>query len=381
MDVCRLAASYTTDGQVVNLTNDNVYRLGGGANQGTKVGDGDAIGQSPATAANVTLNVEPGTLILGEETEALAVTRGSQVNVNGTAVDPVVMTSLQTFNAWVSGGNGDGSRGEWGGFVVTGFGGANQCNNPTTCDFLLEGFLSPFYSGGTNDADDSGNISYLVISQGGFDIDGNGNELNGLTLFNVGSGTSIHHVQVHENVDDGIEFFGGAVNVTHAVVTDVADDSIDTDLGYLGGIQFGLVRQSADTSADRAYEMDSHPTPASDTRISEPCLVNITTLGDSAASTEGANIGSGTKAFFSNGIFRNHTEECVAIENGTLALRGADLEIHNYYADCTTEFQGSAPDTNATVQAWFDADANNRRRALDGKTALNSIGYPSQDNF
>ena len=384
MDVCRLAGRYDTNGQTITLTNDNVYRLGGAAAQGTKVGDGDAAGKTPAAGANpavdVTLAVEPGTLILGEESEALAITRGSNVQVNGTAVDPVVMGSVAWFNAWVGGSDGDSGRGEWGGFILTGFGRANQCNNATTCDFELEGFLTPFFSGGLDDADDSGTITYLVVRQGGFDIDGNGNELNGITLFNVGSETTVNHVQIHENVDDGIEFFGGAVNVDHVVVTDVLDDSIDSDLGYRGAVQFAVVRQSAD-AADRGFEMDSHPTPASDVLISEPCYVNITVLGESEASTEGANIGSGTNASFHNGIFKANTERCIALENGTLALRGAGLQIHNYYADCETEFTGQAPDTAGSVETWYDTDPNNRRRAVDGSVGVNSIGYPSQTTF
>jgi hypothetical protein len=325
-------------------------------------------------------------LILGEESEALAITRGSDVDINGTAVDPVVMMSLETFNAWVGGSNGDGSRGEWGGFVLSGFAPANQCANLTTCDFQIEGFLTPFYSGGFTPGDSSGDIEYLVVQQAGFDIDGNGNELNGITIFNVGTATQLSFVQVHENVDDGIEFFGGGANVDHAVVTDVQDDSIDSDLGYRGLLQFGVVRQSADNAADRGFEMDSHPTPGSDTLISEPCFVNITVMGKSAAATEGANIGSGTNAYFSNGIMKGNTEFAIDIEDGTLALRGAGLQIHNYYLDAPAavggdELNGSnAPDTDATVEAWYDADPNNRRFTLgDPNVGINSIGYPSQE--
>jgi hypothetical protein len=269
MDICQLAARYDTDSQTITLTNDNVYRLGGTASQGTLIGDGDAEDVVPGTAAHVTLTIEPGTLILGTSAEALAITRGSDIFVNGTADDPVVMSSVTWFNDWLAGSDGTSGFGEWGGLVVTGFGTANQCNDVVSCDALVEGYLNPFNYGGLDNSDDSGSISYLVIRQGGFDLDGNGSELNGLTLYTVGYNTEISYVQVHQNDDDGIEFFGGKVVVDHAVVTETGDDSLDTDLGFGGGVQFAVVKQGR-TAADRGMETDSSRTPRTRRSPSRP---------------------------------------------------------------------------------------------------------------
>ena len=59
---------------------------------------------------------------------------------------------------------------------------SNECGDP--CDVNAEGNIGSY--GGTDDSDDSGFIRYLVIRHAGNDIDGNGNELNGLTMFATG---------------------------------------------------------------------------------------------------------------------------------------------------------------------------------------------------
>lgn len=376
MDVCQLAARYNTDGQTITLTNDNIYRLGGAANQGTIIGDGDAAGKTPATVANVTLAVEPGTLILGDTTEALAISRGSQIQAVGTATDPIVMGSLTWFNDWVAGGDGTCGRGEWGGFVLTGFG----VQNTGAAEVQAEGFLSPFFWGGTDNADDSGDISYLVVRCAGFDIDGNGNELNGITLFGIGRNTSIDHVQVHNNDDDGVEWFGGEVCVTHIVNTGIADDSLDTDLGFVGGAQFTITKQ-ADDEADRGFEMDSGLglSPAS-----APIFVNTTTMNSASAvvgTSQGLNIGSGMGGYFYNGIQQNAEGAGIDIENGTLAITGGvlsdpndgTLQIHNFIINNTLNLEGSSGSVTADTTTWYDADPNNRK-SVD--PTISSTGYP-----
>jgi hypothetical protein len=385
MDICQLAPRYATAGTTLTLTNDNIYRLGGGASQGTLIGNGDAAGVTPATAADVVLQIEPGTLILGVESEALAVTRGSDVFVNGTEEDPVVMSSKTWFDNWLAGGDGSSNRGEWGGFVVTGFGNANQCNSLTTCDALVEGYLNPFAYGGTDDADNSGAIQYLIVAQGGFDLDGNGSELNGFTLYALGYNTVVNHVQVHRSDDDGMEFFGGKVVADHVVLTGMADDSLDTDLGFAGGVQFGLIVQETDL-ADRGLEADNSPNPA-DEPVSTPALVNVTILGASVA-TELNPIGiiarSGSGGLFYNGIIVDSEAACIRTDDATLSQRGgvlADpddglLQIHNYAINCATPFEGEdgvIGNETEDVATWYSADPNNR--VLDPN--LNATGYPN----
>jgi hypothetical protein len=379
MDICELDARYSTDGSTITLTNDNVYSLNSGGSQGTVIGDGDAAGKTPGTSADVTLVIEPGTLILGDTSEALAISRGANIESNGTAADPVVLGSLTWFNDWVAGGDGSCGRGEWGGLVVTGFG----VQNTGAAEVQAEGFLSPFFWGGTDNTDDSGAITYTVVRCAGFDIDGNGNELNGITLFGIGRNTTINHIQVHNNDDDGVEWFGGEVCVTHIVNTGIADDSLDTDLGFIGGAQFAISRQAAD-EADRGFEMDSGIglSPAS-----APIFANTTVMNSAATigTTQGLNIGSGMGGYFYNGLQQNAEGSGIDVENGTLAITGGvlgdpndgTLQIHNYVLFNPTaavgDLEGSSGSTTVDATTWYDADSNNRK-GVD--PTISSTGYP-----
>lgn len=100
-----------------------------------------------------------------------------------------------------------------------------------------------FYGGG-NDDDDSGVLNYVSIRYGGRVV-GTGNELNGLSLGGVGRGTDISHVEIMNNVDDGIELWGGTVDLDHFIIYNVGDDSLDFDQGWRGSGQFGLIVQGA----------------------------------------------------------------------------------------------------------------------------------------
>jgi hypothetical protein len=111
-----------------------------------------------------------------------------------------------------------------------------------------------FY-GGASASDNSGRIRYVQVRFPGFEV-APGNELNGITLAGVGRGTTIDHIQVHNSSDDGIEWFGGTVNQSHIAITGADDDSIDTDLGFKGFIQFAYVHQRT-TGGDRIIEADS----------------------------------------------------------------------------------------------------------------------------
>lgn len=187
----------------------------------------------------VTLTIEPGTEIKSQATGVLLVTRGSKLMAEGTATKPITFSSLDK--------NYDG-MGEWGGVIIQGFapqfgqGGSGICalNGQEWCNVVGEGgdFVKQF--GGNVPDDNSGVIKYVRIAEGGL-VAGPNNEINGLTLQGVGHGTKIEYVQVHNNLDDGIEWFGGTVNLKYAVLTNNDDDDIDYDQGYMGNIQYALI--------------------------------------------------------------------------------------------------------------------------------------------
>ena len=342
MDVCDLPATISAN---TTLTNDNVYRLAAGF-PGTKVGNGDAADGDDTNDSNIALTIEPGTLILGGDGEALVITRGSTVSVNGTAVDPVVMTSYESRPfPGVTQTNG---RGEWAGFALMGYAPTNECGTP--CDVAAEGNIGSY--GGTDTADNSGTVNYAVIKHAGNDIDGLGNELNGFTLFGVGSGTTIDYVQVHKGDDDGIEHFGSADFMSHVVLTDNADDSFDWGQGYTGGAQFVLVKQ-ADDDGDRGIEADNDSSNPAAAPISQPTLANMTLMAaDNSAETsaDGILLRRGTGANIYNSIITGFADACIDIDEvATMdaAHDGADvttgytgvLTIDNSFVDCATDFE------------------------------------------
>lgn len=268
LDACQLPTTINAD---MTLTNDNVYIVN---NEGTRVGNGNEESASARIITGKTLTINAGTLILGKEGSYLLVTRDNKIDAQGTATSPVVMRST----AWAQ--TGKESRGGWGGLVLQGnakdFAGTN-----------VQGEGGVKFYAGTNDADNSGSLKYVVITGAGYDLDGNGNELNGLTLQGVGSGTTISYVQVDESLDDAMEFFGGAVNVDHIALTNVGDDGFDVDNGWNGTAENVFVHMSSQFTKvagdSRGLEMDGYdPKDSSGNKYIDPAVtgdnVSLVTL-------------------------------------------------------------------------------------------------------
>lgn len=227
-------------------TNDNVYIL----NQKVVVDNG------------ATLTIEAGTIIMGTPgtgslASALIVARGSKINAVGTPSAPIIFTSSSD-NIEIgqtAGTNLDeNDRGLWGGVLILGNAPCSFSGDITEAQ--IEGIPADdtfgLY-GGTDAADNSGVFSYVSIRHGGALI-GEGNEINGLTLGGVGTGTVINNVEVVANIDDGIEFFGGTVNVSDLLVWAQGDDALDIDQAYSGTIDNAVVVLG--DFSDHALEID-----------------------------------------------------------------------------------------------------------------------------
>jgi hypothetical protein len=215
-------------------TSNKVYQLGG-----------------RITVVNgATLTIEAGTIIKGEagtgsNATALLIARGGRLIAEGTASAPIIFTSIadEITPADITAGNfgspnlNPDVNGLWGGLLILGKAKISASNdNGDVSEVQIEGIPTSDPNGlygGNDDSDNSGIIKYVSIRHGGTNI-GSGNEINGLTLGGVGSGTVIENVEIVSNQDDGIEFFGGTVNVTNAVVWNVGDDAIDTDQSWAG---------------------------------------------------------------------------------------------------------------------------------------------------
>ena len=227
-------------------TNDNIY----------------VLNQKVVVPSGVVLTIQAGTIIKGTEgtgslASALIIAQGGKLNAVGTATEPIIFTSIND-NIEVgqtAGTNLDETNsGLWGGLIVLGYAPSSFSGDVDVVQ--IEGIPADdtfgLY-GGEDATDNSGVYQYISIRHGGALI-GEGNEINGLTLGGVGSGTIIENIEVVANVDDGIEFFGGTVNATNLLVWAQGDDAIDIDQGYSGIIDNAIVILGA--NSDHAFEID-----------------------------------------------------------------------------------------------------------------------------
>jgi hypothetical protein len=204
------------------------------------------------------LTIQPGVIVKGREgsssnATALMIARGGKLDAQGTATSPIIFTSVADLilPGEIASPNLDATlNGLWGGLLILG----NAPISAASASMQIEGIpvsdLNGLY-GGTDPLDNSGTIKYVSIRHGGANI-GEGNEINGLTLGGVGSGTTIENVEIIGNQDDGIEWFGGTVNVKNAIIWNAGDDAVDTDQAWSGTLDNFVVINPG----DECFELD-----------------------------------------------------------------------------------------------------------------------------
>ncbi len=255
----------------------------------------DTNGAVPPVSCDKTdsLFIQAGTELQGDTSlaapSALIIRRYGYIHSVGTPTEPILMTSMLA--------PGSRGRSNWGGLVING---CDSCNEASG-QFASEG--NGGVGGGFESGDNSGCVIYTRQEFSGRLFLAN-NELNGITLNGVGRGTTIHHVQVNQNADDGIEWFGGTVDVHHVVVSGVDDDGLDTDLGCNFKCQWGIVVQDStkpSSTNHNGFECDGRPaSPYNPLPRSQPRFANITVVGQgfdyaqAATTNDGAHIRRGT---------------------------------------------------------------------------------------
>ena len=322
-----LSGNITTD---LTLTSDVIWQL-----------DGRVI----VTAGN-TLTIEPGTIIkafAGQEASAsvLIIARNANIEANGTAAAPIIMTStadgIQIGETL--GTLDEDTRGLWGGLIVLGNAPISEDGDVESSQ--IEGIPASDTNGlygGTDAADSSGTISYVSIRHGGTLI-GEGNEINGLTLGGVGTGTTVDHVEVVGNVDDGIEFFGGTVNASNLIVWAQGDDGLDIDQAYSGTITNAVVI-SGDIS-DHALEIDGPEGSLNGAFI----INNLTLIGNATTS---------------NGEYADFRD-------------GAQGAVNNVFATGFQDGKDVELDNNGVAQNFIDGLISFSNWVVEGVTPANSI--------
>lgn len=229
--------------------------------------------------SGATLTIQPGTIIRGDKTTkgTLIIEKGAKIMAEGTDQLPIVFTSNQ------SAGNRD--YGDWGGVVICGKASINVPGGIAT----IEGGPASTYGGGTtpDDNDNSGIFKYCRIEFPGFPLEPD-KEINGLTMGGVGKGTTIENVQISYSGDDAFEWFGGTVDAKHLIAYRTWDDDFDTDYGFRGKVQFGVVLRDpniADISGSNGFESDNDGQGNPNAPFTSPIFSNISIFGPKVNST------------------------------------------------------------------------------------------------
>jgi hypothetical protein len=226
-----------------------------------------------------TLTIEAGSVIKfkegqGATASALIVARGGKILANGTKDEPIIFTSELDD---LDGSLAVDTSGLWGGIIILG----DAPLNTSTGESFVEGIpISEPRAlfGGNNESDNSGVLSYVSIRYAGTFLHEE-NEINGLTLGGVGNETTVEYVEVINSADDGIEVFGGTVNLDHIVVYNAGDDAFDFDLGYQGKMQFVLGLQNGEVG-DNMIEISGSDNSSTRLPISKPEIANCTFISN-----------------------------------------------------------------------------------------------------
>ena len=308
------------------LTSGSSYKLSGGLH--VKAGN--------------TLTIEPGVTIVAVDDDApdyILIEQGAKIDAQGTASNPIVMTSELK------------KSGAWGGIHICGRAHTNAGEG-----VLSEIGNAPY--GGSDDSDNSGTLRYIRLEYTGFALDEE-HEANGISFYGVGNGTTVEYVQAYKGSDDGFEFFGGSVNVKHMVVTDCTDDSFDWTEGWNGRGQFLVAYQSGEEECDCLMECDNNGNNFDATPVAHPILSNLTLVGDNSANnTRGIRLRAGTQAEIYNSIITGKAK-CITLEteqteqallSGTSKLQhiamSSDLDSENgiYTAEMFAVATGNSTD-------------------------------------
>jgi hypothetical protein len=251
----------------VTWTADKIYKLVGFVRVGEEAVKG-------TITKKTVLTIEAGTLIIGDRASkgALIVQRGSQIIANGTATNPIVMTSERAV--------GEREAGDWGGLVICG----QAPNNLAEADRELEGGYGAFH-GGTDAADNSGSLKYVRVEFAGIPINPN-QEVNSFTFGSIGSATVVDYLQASFGLDDSFEWFGGNVNCKHLIAYKGLDDDFDTDNGFSGYVQYGIgIRGTtqADQSGSNGFECDNNAQGSALTPFTSAIFANMSIIGAKGA--------------------------------------------------------------------------------------------------
>lgn len=327
----------------------------------------------------VTLTVEKGATVKGSfsgsDVAALIISRGGKIMAQGTATEPIIFTSSAQ----------NPQSGDWGGIVLCGKASINTSYNGTNGLYQVEGGVDNAQGDGLAgsgdalaptpiDTDNSGTMSYVRVQYAGYAFQPD-KEINSMTLAAVGSGTTIDHIQVTYAKDDAFEWFGGKVNCKYLIAYKTQDDDFDTDNGFSGNVQFGLIiRDSliADISKSESFESDNNASGTTATPKTGAIFCNVTTIGPRATLTNignsnylaAAQIRRNSSISIFNSIIMGWPQGLLIdaglgsptdlnINDSTLRVRNTTIVGCNVAVKYTASASAPTGASDATINAWF----------------------------
>ena len=317
--------------------------------------------QAPAT-----LTIEPGVTVIARnngQINYILIEQGAKINAVGTADRPIVLTAERQ------------AHGAWGGLHICGKSHTNVDGGRGTSEIGN----APY--GGDVEDDNSGELKYVRLEYTGYSLDED-HEANGLSLYGVGSGTKISYVQAYKGSDDGIEFFGGSVDIDHCVVVDCTDDSFDWTEGWNGNAT-NIVAYQISSECDCLMECDNNGSDFSATPVSRPTITNATFVGNnSTENTRGLRFRAGTQVILSNALVTgkpkaitletSETDGSFANDNSTIRNTCISTVFESKWT--TGEGSNVTDVTGSYTQTSFTEDGNVIKADLASVLSDNFIG-------
>ena len=327
-----------------------------------------------------TLTIQAGTIIKGDKASkgTLIVTKTGTIQAQGTECEPIVFTSNEPA--------GTRTYGDWGGIIILGEAPINVTGGSAVIEGGVDTPESDGTYGGANPADNSGVLSYVRIEFPGIPFVP-GNEINGLTMGGVGSGTTIDHIQVSYSGDDSFEWFGGRVNAKYIVAYRGFDDDFDTDFGYRGKVQFGYSLRDpniADVSGSNGFEQDNDATGSTNSPFSKALFSNITIAGPKVNTADVVNVNykrgghnrRNTQSSIYNSIVMGYPEVGFRIEGTNTSLNALNDSLqfkNNILSGHPDDYNCTTCDLSFNIDTWAAANGN--------QTILTNAGVGLVDPF
>lgn len=300
-----------------------------------------------------TLKIPAGVTIIAKHDDVvdyILIEQGAKIDAQGTASNPIVMTSEKK------------EPGAWGGIHICGYAHTNAEGGTGSSE--IGG--APY--GGNNDADNSGTLRYVRVEYTGFAFDEE-HEANGITFYGVGNGTTVEYCQAYMGSDDGFEWFGGSVNVKYLVSTDCSDDSFDWTEGWNGKgtdlVAYQEAKATLGYDCDCLIEADNNENDNAATPVSHPVLKNLILAGN-GESKQGIRLRRGTQA---------------DIDNAKVCGKGQPLVVESALTNAALK-NGTSRLTNMTVTAALKSDGdytNDDFTAVTSNKVDATLSYASFD--